>query len=125
MTGFPCVRVYAEAYGNTGWLGLTTYANSCGTYLCTYNGSAGTWTTLQIDTSVADPLPSNQKYTLACHEIGHTVKLQHSSGTTCMQATIDSSPSNQVDHFLNSGGTVDTNEELELYDMYINGGVPL
>lgn len=123
---FTCVRIYAEPYGyGMTRLGQVTYPSfTCGPYYCPYDGTAGTWNTLQINTTRADSLPSAQKYATGCHEIGHTVKLQHAGGVTCMQATVDDSPLNSIDHYLNTGSTVDTNEELELYDMYVNGGVP-
>lgn len=110
-----CVRIYAEAYGNLGWLGLTTYSNQCGTYLCKYTAAPGTWTTIQINTTLADSLPAAQKTSLACHEEGHSVKLSHSGGVTCMQANSNDGSLGNVSHFLNTGSTADTNEELELY----------
>jgi hypothetical protein len=91
----PCIEMYSGASGNTGWVGLTTYAyHGClsPNAFCRYNGTTSLTyhTTIQFNTYYAWTAQGAKN--AFCHELGHALgELQHASGSTCMQATANDS----------------------------------
>lgn len=67
--GRHCVNVYNGRYGLTGWLGLTTW-------------SPGTQGPVTVKLNDSYPLSANEHRTIACHETGHALALDHNTSTS-------------------------------------------
>ncbi len=67
--GTHCVHVYNGAYGATGWYGLTSW-------------SPGTQGPVTVKLNDSYSLTANQHRTIACHELGHALSLNHNTSTS-------------------------------------------
>lgn len=71
-SGRHCVNVYNGGYGASGWYGLTTW-------------SPGTQGPVTVKLNDHYPLTANEHRTIACHELGHALSLDHATSTSsCM-----------------------------------------
>lgn len=68
-SGRHCVHVYNGRYGRTGWYGLTTW-------------SPGTQGPVTVKLNDSYSLTANQHRTIACHELGHALSLNHNTSTS-------------------------------------------
>lgn len=98
VTGLPCIRLAIAAYGNTGWAGLTDWADTCADAAtwCNFRGNINDsryMTKVFINTSGGEQTDA-QILGVACHELGHALAdLEHVSNTgTCMQTNVYSNP---------------------------------
>lgn len=67
--GTHCVHVYNGAYGATGWLGQTSW-------------SPGTQGPVTVKLNDSYSLTANERRTIACHELGHALALNHNTATS-------------------------------------------
>lgn len=90
VVGKPCIHVYWDFYGHLSWDGLTTEAdtNCVSTHAwCNYDGTPGTWTTVQFDRTYVDAYGYATLQSLSCHEWGRSLaELTAASGATCMNS---------------------------------------
>ncbi|WBQ08336.1 hypothetical protein [Kribbella sp. CA-293567] len=68
-TGVHCVTVANGAYGSTGWLGLTTW-------------TPNTQGPVSVKLNDSYTLTAAERRTIACHELGHALSLNHNTSTT-------------------------------------------
>ena len=68
-SGVHCVTVANGAYGTTGWLGLTTW-------------TPNTQGPVSVKLNDSYTLTASERRTIACHELGHALSLNHNSSTT-------------------------------------------
>ncbi|MFC0625395.1 hypothetical protein [Kribbella deserti] len=68
-SGVHCVDVYNGAYGTTGWYGLTTW-------------TPGTQGPVTVKLNDSYTLTAAEHRTIACHELGHALSLNHNTATS-------------------------------------------
>ena len=83
--GRHCVNVYDASYGQTGWYAQTTWQTSGGYFV---DGSVK----IQLNDSTT-PNTYAARRSVACHEMGHALGLDHNTGTTsCIKTYLFQAP---------------------------------
>lgn len=83
--GRHCVNVYSGAYGQTNYYAITTYRTSGGYFV---DGSV----VIKLNDSTT-PRGYTQHRSVACHEMGHALGLDHNTGTTsCIKTYLYQAP---------------------------------